>query len=209
MSCGRRIACQGGLPTARRAVSHVGVPRLFQRVEHRQHVQVQRPGKLILKGEGSPRKWRDIQINGCLEIVLAKVALLSIAVHAFPAACLLIFMLLPVKLTSLSLTFMQRNAGVGQDWYVLGDAELDYDRLNSGRNLFDAVLGQQSYQARLLDYGSVYASKSYLLGDGRRVWFGWVYETPVANPGQLVRDCFRLLSACLLDDCDSHAGIGC
>ncbi len=31
--------------------------------------------------------------------------------------------------------------------------------------------------SRLLDFGSVYASKSFALRDGRRLWLGWSFET--------------------------------
>jgi len=30
---------------------------------------------------------------------------------------------------------------------------------------------------RSIDYGSVYASKTFQTQDGRRVWMGWVFET--------------------------------
>ncbi len=35
------------------------------------------------------------------------------------------------------------------------------------------------YTPQLLDWGSLYASKTFATQDGRRIWWGWAYETSV------------------------------
>lgn len=45
-----------------------------------------------------------------------------------------------------------------------------------GRDAYSNLLGGEPYQARVIDYGSIYASKSWAAADGRRLWLGWVYE---------------------------------
>lgn len=66
----------------------------------------------------------------------------------------------------------------GQDWYVLSDQPLNY---TEGRDkdapLFSNQVGGSASEPLLLDHGSVYASKTFLTSDGRRLWWGWVYET--------------------------------
>lgn len=49
--------------------------------------------------------------------------------------------------------------------------------------IFQALmLGQKlcNLTRRMIDYGAVYASKTWRASDGRRLWLGWVYET---SPG--------------------------
>ena len=66
-----------------------------------------------------------------------------------------------------------------QDFYVLGDqAAVNYTRgsFRKGEDAYEAVLHGLPYSARPLDYGAVYASKSYADMQGRRLWLGWVFE---------------------------------
>jgi sucrose-6-phosphate hydrolase SacC (GH32 family) len=78
----------------------------------------------------------------------------------------------------------------GADYYVLGDAVLTNYTLALAQDGHDAYSGRLGggdappYVPRLLDYGAVYASKSFRLLPtddtdglpGRLLWLGWVYE---------------------------------
>ena len=46
-------------------------------------------------------------------------------------------------------------------------------RLFQGRTAADCAL----YACRLIDFGSVYASKTFRTNDNRTMWMGWVFET--------------------------------
>lgn len=43
--------------------------------------------------------------------------------------------------------------------------------------LFSNTVGGRPYPPQLFDHGTVYASKSFRTSNGRRVWWGWAYET--------------------------------
>lgn len=66
----------------------------------------------------------------------------------------------------------------GLDWYVLGDLPLNFST-NANQNLqtvFDNTLENRTYTPKIIDFGSVYASRTFTLEDGRLVWIGWVFE---------------------------------
>lgn len=64
----------------------------------------------------------------------------------------------------------------GQDWYIISDEPLNYS--NPEGTFVNSWRGRPS-PPRLLDWGSVYASKTFPTSDGRRIWWGWAYETAV------------------------------
>jgi len=65
-----------------------------------------------------------------------------------------------------------------KDWYVLSDGVLQYGDGNQlqGAGIFQANVGGVRRQPKQLDYGTVYASKTFQKDD-RVIWQGWVYET--------------------------------
>ncbi|DBB18751.1 hypothetical protein WJX82_009075 [Trebouxia sp. C0006] len=75
----------------------------------------------------------------------------------------------------------------GADWYVLGNTPGSYVVANDSSyadGLFTSTYMEAAYTPRLLDYGSIYASKSFELDDGRRLMMNWVFETSVGCSGQ-------------------------
>jgi len=50
------------------------------------------------------------------------------------------------------------------------------------------------YPATPMDYGSVYASKSFLSADNRRLWLGWVFEVRVGRVDLFL--CARARASC-------------
>ena len=95
---------------------------------------------------------------------------------------------------------MRNRQPFGSDWYVLSNTSglnLSAGFMNFGGPTDSAFSpgglsglpnsgsdlsgdGDGGGQVRQLDYGAVYASKSFNLEDGRRVWFGWVYEVRIS-----------------------------
>ncbi|KAL3134801.1 hypothetical protein ABBQ32_007784 [Trebouxia sp. C0010 RCD-2024] len=78
----------------------------------------------------------------------------------------------------------------GVDWYVLGDAPTSYDASGASSNsagLFTANTQGVAYAPRALDYGAVYASKSFKLDDGRQLMMSWVLETSVGCTEQCTK----------------------
>ena len=70
----------------------------------------------------------------------------------------------------------------GGDFYVIGKSPVALysaasNSVNSG--LFQGNYDETSYTPRLLDYGSVYASKSFKVDDGRQLMMSWIFETSV------------------------------
>ena len=70
----------------------------------------------------------------------------------------------------------------GGDFYVIGKTpaaaySAASNSVTSG--LFQGNYDVASYTPRLLDYGSVYASKSFRLDDGRQLMMSWIFETSV------------------------------
>ena len=77
----------------------------------------------------------------------------------------------------------------GADWYLLsGSPGLNLSACNDeefgdARDAFtpggaggSSAADDMSGTVRQIDYGAVYASKSFKLQDNRTVWIGWVYE---------------------------------
>lgn len=64
----------------------------------------------------------------------------------------------------------------GQDWYIVSDEPLNYT--NPDGAFVDSWRGHRS-TPQLFDWGSVYASKTFATRNGRRIWWGWAYETAV------------------------------
>lgn len=78
---------------------------------------------------------------------------------------------------------MRNRTPFAADWYVLSDVGLNYTDLNDdsndigdGYDAFVARMGGEPFSQRLLDYGSVYASKSFRMQSGQVMWMGWVFE---------------------------------
>ncbi|MEW5308893.1 MAG: hypothetical protein WDW38_000814 [Sanguina aurantia] len=68
------------------------------------------------------------------------------------------------------------------DFYILGSADTNFtihQQFETGQDMMRPVLDGDYFSEQYLDYGAVYASKSFLLEDGRRLWLGWVYEDSV------------------------------
>lgn len=71
------------------------------------------------------------------------------------------------------------------DFYILGSADTNFtihQRFETGQDMMRPVLEGDYFSEQYLDYGAVYASKSFLLEDGRRLWLGWVYEVGGRSP---------------------------
>ncbi|CAL8464935.1 g4470 [Coccomyxa elongata] len=68
------------------------------------------------------------------------------------------------------------------DWYVLGTSAAFLGNRSQG-NISTGGEDIAHFQSTLqstpqsVDYGSIYASKTFATNDGRRVWMGWVFET--------------------------------
>ena len=71
----------------------------------------------------------------------------------------------------------------GQDYYVLGNAPLNYANAANGV-AFSGTLNGQLYAQQILDYGSIYASKTFQLLDGRRIWYS--YTPRVCSASELL-----------------------
>jgi hypothetical protein len=71
------------------------------------------------------------------------------------------------------------------DWYLLSTQPLNYTAAQhqDEQDAFAAVVNGQPYLPQPWDYGTVYASKSFMAEDGRRLWWGWVYETSAGCVG--------------------------
>ena len=60
------------------------------------------------------------------------------------------------------------------------------------------------YPATPMDYGSVYASKSFLSADNRRLWLGWVFEVRVERVDLFLcarASCRQTTAGCGCDGC--------
>ena len=87
------------------------------------------------------------------------------------------------------ITQVRERRPFGADWYLLsgspglnlsacsdeafGDAR---DAFTPGGAGGSSAADDMSGTVRQIDYGAVYASKSFKLQDNRTVWIGWVYE---------------------------------
>ncbi|KAF5825582.1 hypothetical protein DUNSADRAFT_8412, partial [Dunaliella salina] len=66
-----------------------------------------------------------------------------------------------------------------QDFYVLAESQLTNYSLagqQDGQDAYSGMIDGNFYPATPVDYGVVYASKSFQAADKRRLWLGWVFE---------------------------------